>query len=116
MHTKPKNWERLKKWFEEKFGMEADEDAMLFLIGVQELGKGFEEFDKTKKLELIHIGICTILSGNRENEGYYRFTHRDSEGWPHYEAIKKLPPLKGRQQNIFIRARLIEYFDEYLTD
>jgi hypothetical protein len=103
-------WDQLTAWFEKEFKMDADVDAMLFLIGVQELGKGFENFEKTQKLELIHIGICTVL----KTDGYYKFTHVDDEGWPHFTSEKKLPFVKGQQQKDFIKKYLLEYFDEYI--
>ena len=103
-------WDRLAAWFEKEFKMEADVDAMLFLIGVQELGKGFEEFDKTQKLELIHIGVCSVLM----HEGYYRFSHIDSDGWPHYTLLKKLPYVRGQQQSSFIKKHLLTYFGEFI--
>lgn len=104
-------WDRLVVWFENEFKMEADVDAMLFMIGVQELGKGFEEFSKTQKLELIHIGVCSVLV----NEGYYQFTHVDSDGWPHYTLVKKLPYIRGEQQSSFIKKHLLIYFKEFIN-
>jgi len=103
-------WDRLTVWFEKEFKMEADVDAMLFMVGVQELGKGFEEFSKTQKLELIHVGVCTVLM----HEGYYRFSHIDSDGWPHYILIKKLPYVRGEQQSSFMKKHLLAYFSEFI--
>jgi len=103
-------WKKLSSWFDDKFKMEADVDAMLFMIGVQELGKGFNEFDKTQKLELMHIGICAVLL----DDGYYSFLHRDDDGWPHYKAERKLPFVKGQEQKDFIKEKLVNYFSEYI--
>lgn len=105
-----KKWDKITTWFENEFKMESDVDAMLFMIGVQELGKGFENFNKTQKMELIHIGICTVLT----SDGYYRFTHKDNEGWPHFVSEKKLPFVKGEQQKDFIKKYLLIYFDEFI--
>ena len=105
------NWDRLSIWFQKEFKMEADVDAMLFLIGVQELGKGFEDFDKTQKMELIHVGICTVLS----HDGYYNFSHIDADGWPHYTLVKKLPYVRGQQQSSFIKKYLLTYFREFIN-
>ena len=104
-------WVIVSKWFREEFGMESDSQSMLFMIGVQELGKGVQKFNKTQKIELIHIGICTILEG----QGYYSLSHRDEEGWPHYENKKKLPVLQGRQQEQFIKEALVDYFEKLIT-
>lgn len=104
-------WDRLMVWFQNEFKMEADVDAMLFMIGVQELGKGFEEFSKTQKLELIHIGVCAVLL----EEGYYRVSHIDSDGWPHYTLVKKLPYIRGQQQSSFIKKNILTYFNEFIN-
>ena len=103
-----KKWENLCIWFEKEFGMESDSQSMLFMIGIQELGKGAIKFDKTQKIDLIHIGICTVL----EKEGYYEYSHKDDEGWPHFTSNKKLPLLKGLEQEQFIKEALITYFEE----
>ena len=103
--------DRLVVWFEQEFKMEADVDAMLFMIGVQELGKGFEEFSKTQKLELIHVGVCSVLL----KEGYYNLSHIDADGWPHYTLIKRLPYIRGQQQSSFIKKHLLNYFSEFIN-
>ncbi len=103
-------WDRLVVWFEKEFKMEADVDAILFMIGVQELGKGFEDFSKTQKMELIHVGICTVLS----HDGYYSFSHIDADGWPHFDLVKKLPYLRGEQQSSFMKKQLLTYFSEFI--
>jgi hypothetical protein len=104
-------WKRLTKWFEQAFGMESDPESILFIVGVQELGKGVQEFNKTEKVELIHIGVCAILT----DKGYYRFSHKDADGWPHYENIKKLPVLKGHEQDQFMKEALVSYFKNIIA-
>jgi hypothetical protein len=103
-----RKWEQLASWFEKEFGMESDSQSMLFMIGIQELGKGAKKFSKSQKIDLIHIGICTVL----KKGGFYTFSHRDDEGWPHFENAKKLPMLKGNQQEQFMKEALITYFEE----
>ena len=44
-----------------------DLDAIIYLIGVQELGKGHGVFKKDEKVNLMHIAICKLL----EPYGYY---------------------------------------------
>jgi hypothetical protein len=38
-----------------------DLNAVLFLIGVQELGQHAREFKKDEKVALMHIAICVVL-------------------------------------------------------
>lgn len=84
----------------------ADLNEVLFLIGIQELGKGMKNFSKEEKQDLLHIATCKVLSYS----GYYQLEGLDEEGWPHWKNVKKLPSLKVKEQEEFIQAHVIEYF------
>ena len=81
-------------------------DSIIFLIGLQELGQFQKRFNKQKKLEVIHIAVCKLLS----DYGYYEFDYTDNDGWPHYKLIKKLPNLKAGEQTILMKKAIINYF------
>ena len=83
-----------------------DLDAIIFLIGLQELGQFQKRFNKQRKLEVIHIAVCKLLS----DYGYYEFDYTDNDGWPHYKLIKKLPNLKAGEQTILMKKAIINYF------
>ena len=83
-----------------------DIDSIIFLIGIQELGQFQKRFNKQKKLEVIHIAVCKLLS----DYGYYEFDYIDNDGWPHYKLIKKLPNLKAGEQTILMKKAIINYF------
>ena len=83
-----------------------DVDSIIFLIGLQELGQFQKRFNKQKKLEVIHIAVCKLLS----DYGYYEFDYTDNDGWPHYKLIKKLPNLKAGEQTILMKKAIINYF------
>jgi hypothetical protein len=100
-------WKAVIKELELKFGEEIDLEAILFLIGVQELGLGARRFKKDEKVNLIHIGICAVL----EPLGYYQYSHRDEEGWPHYEMVQKIPYLSDKEQKELMRHAVVEYFE-----
>ena len=89
-----------------QFGTDIDEQAILFLIGVQELGKGNLKFTKSQKLDVMHIAICTLLSPY----GYYEYEGLDKDRWPHWKVNEKLPPLKPNQQQLLIKQAIVEYF------
>ena len=89
-----------------QFGDDIDEQAVLFLIGVQELGKGNIKLNKNQKLDVMHIAICTLLTPY----GYYEYEGLDKDGWPHWKVSEKLPPLKPAQQQQLIRQAIIDYF------
>ena len=103
-------WKKLVAFVSKEFGDgdTLDLQAILFLIGVQELGKGYREFTKEEKTDLLHIAICRLLS----NYGYYEFEGRDKDGWPHYQTNEKLPPLKPGEQAILMKEAAILYFEE----
>jgi hypothetical protein len=46
-----------------------DLDAIIYLIGVQELGQFKQPFKKDEKVNLMHIAICRLL----EPYGFYEF-------------------------------------------
>ena len=86
----------------------SDLNSVLFLIGVQELGKGHRFFTKEEKQDLMHIAICKLL----EPYGYYEFEFFDKEGWPHYKVIKELPALKAGEQSVLMKEAIVNYFLE----
>ena len=34
----------------------------------------------------------------------------DEEGWPHFELLEALPPLKPGEQSVLIKEALVDYF------
>src|SRR5882757_10107318 len=85
-----------------------DLNGVLFIIGVQELGKGYRPFSKEEKQDLMHIGICRVLSPS----GYYELTGSDKDGWPHWKVIKKLPHFDLLEQEKLLKMHVIEYFEK----
>ena len=86
----------------------ADLNAVLFLIGVQELGKGRKAFTKEQKQDLMHIAICKVLSFS----GFYALEGIDEDGWPHWKMMKKLPHFDLLEQEKLLKMHVLEYFDK----
>ena len=101
-------WDRLLTVLSERFsdGESLDVEGVLYLVGLQELGQIHQKMKKDDNVNLIHIGICTVL----EPYGYYRFDFYDEEGWPHFELLEALPPLKPGEQSILMKEALVAYF------
>ncbi len=99
-------WDRLQKKLKERFDGEMDYDSILFLIGLQELGKPFKKYKKDEKLEVMHVAICSLL----EPYGFYEFMGKDDDGWPHWKLKENLPFLDAKQQNKLIIDSIIDYF------
>ncbi len=107
--TLQKDWVDLLYKIKEVTGKRpADLNAVLFLIGVQELGKGNKTFSKEEKQDLMHIAICKVLS----LAGYYTLEGLDEEGWPHWKLIKKLPRFDLIEQEKLLKIQIIQYFKE----
>lgn len=103
-------WESVVKILSERFadGDELDLDGIIYLIGIQELGKFKQAFKKDEKVNLMHIAICRLL----EPYGYYEFDFFDNDGWPHYKVKEELPPLKAGEQTILMKEAIVNYFLE----
>lgn len=84
-----------------------DLNGTLFLIGVQELGKGHQFFTKEQKQDLMHIAICKVLS----YAGFYELEGLDEEGWPHWKLVKKVPHVDLLEQEKLLKMQVIEYFE-----
>ena len=103
-------WEKLVSLLSDQFsqGEDLNLDAIIYLIGVQELGKIHQSYKKEEKLNLMHIAICRLL----EPYGYYEFDYVDSDGWPHYIVKEELPPLKAGEQSVLMKEAIVNYFLE----
>jgi hypothetical protein len=103
-------WELLVCKLSDQFsqGEDLDLDAIIFLIGVQELGQLHREFKKDEKLNIMHIAICRLL----EPYGYYEFDYFDKDNWPHYKVKETLPSLKAGEQSVLMKEAIVNYFVE----
>ena len=100
-----KEWIKVEELIVERFGEKLDEQTILFLIGLQELGKGMGAYKKEEKVDIMHIGVCTVLS----KYGYYQKIGDDNDGWPHFKNIKKLPnEIQGEDQQNFLKKAIID--------
>jgi hypothetical protein len=105
-----KSWEEVQQNISKKFGggETLNVDAIVYLIGIQELGKGYKNFSKDEKLDIMHIAICKLL----EPFGFYEFEYFDKEGWPHYKVIDELPNLKPGEQSVLMKEAIVMYFEK----
>jgi hypothetical protein len=101
-------WTTLLQSLKDKFGPIEEVQDLVFLIGVQELGKGFQKFSKDEKVDIMHIGICHLLG----RYGYYEFNGKDKEGWPHWEILKPLPYLEDKEKTLLLKKAILDYFEE----
>lgn len=103
------------KWsqLQERIARDFDTDkpdikVVLFLIGVQELGKGPRKFSKRQKEELMHIATCRLFS----ELGFYELEGIDQDGWPHWKRVKPIPNYTLPEQEMLIKSLIVNYFGE----
>lgn len=110
--TLQKDWVALLYKIKEVTGKRpADLNAVLYLIGIQELGQGIKSFSKEQKQDLMHIAICKVLS----LAGFYELEGHDNDGWPHWKLIKKLPRFDLLEQEKLLKIQILEYFNKEMN-
>ena len=107
-----RDWNKLMKLLMDRFGEQPDLTSAIFSVGLQEAGFGSQSFKKDDKVNLMHVGVCTLL----EPLGYYKSVGRDEDGWPHFERVEELPNLKPEEQELMMRRQLIEYFESWIKN
>ena len=99
-------WWALEAKLMERFGKKPDMEAILFLVGIQELGEIREKFTKEQKQDLMHVAVCSLFA----QSGYYELEKVDEEGWPHFRQLKALPVMNVIEQENFMKDHLLLYF------
>ena len=66
-----KDWNTLVAKMTDRFGEEPDVTSMVFAVGLQEAGQGARRYKKDEKMDLMHVGVCTLLEplGHYVREG-----------------------------------------------
>ncbi len=103
-------WEALLAELTERFGRRPDLNALLLLIGVQELGQGVAAFTKEQKQDLMHVATCKLFSLS----GYYELARTDDEGWPHYRLVRPVPFANLKEQERMLKWHMLEYFESQI--
>ena len=106
--TISENWNKLCQILGEKYKKDVDLTHILYLIGIQEYGKGFQQFTKEEKMELIHLGACVMLS----RKGFYKKMGVDERNFPLYERIAFMAQLSVIEETNLLKEAAIEYFKE----
>ena len=99
-------WEILMAEMQERFGKRPDLNALLLLIGIQELNQGITTFTKEQKQDLMHIATCRLFGLS----GHYELTRVDEDGWPHYKLLRPVPFANLKEQERMLKWHVLEYF------
>ncbi|WP_185862365.1 hypothetical protein [Blattabacterium cuenoti] len=104
------NWNKVMLYIRNNFSIKGQIDiiGIIYLIGIQELGKGKNIFfNREDQINILHIAICRILVPF----GYYFLTGIDKDGWPHY-TLKTQIPFNKEKQLFLIKKAIIRYMSE----
>ena len=106
-------WSRLQQWLQERFDKEADLEGILFLIGVQETGRGYEpDLGKEVKERLVMEGTYCAF----ETLGLFRRVGIEKDGHWIWERRTDTPDLSVEQQETLLKTAILRYFDRYLEE
>lgn len=108
MENYEQRWLDTENMLRERFEKTPDMEGILFLIGVNEYGRmPRKKFSKEQKQDLMHVGVCSLLS----QLGYYELMGRDDDGWPHYREALQVPVKGMAEQERMLRECVIRYFE-----
>ncbi len=107
-------WAHVEAWVGKKFGRDASIEAILFLIGIQSLGRGYQpELVKEAKQDAIMEGTYCAF----EMLGLYERIGLDERGhWIWERSVESIPKLPVEQQEKLLKLGIVRYFDGVFED
>lgn len=107
-------WDRLQRWIQQRFGRQgAGIEPILFLIGIQERGQGYEpKLAKEAKQDLIMEGTYHAFAAL----GFYEQVGMEEDGAWIWERVVTLPKLSVEEQEKLLRLAILHYFDAVLEE
>jgi len=92
----------------ERWGKKPDMEAILFLIGIQELGELNRKFTKEQKQDLMHIAVCTLFA---QEPVIMSWKESMRTAGPHFRQLKALPVMTMPEQENFMKDHILLYFE-----
>ena len=106
-------WQRLAAWLQERFHRATSIEAVLFLIGIQSRGRGYEpELEKETKQDLVMEGTYCAF----EALDLYRRVGMDADGFWLWERTTPLPELSIEAQEKLLRLAILAYFADTVEE
>lgn len=108
--SQEERWDALVEWLRRSYNRDITLEAVLFLIGVQSRGRGFQpELDRDVKEDLIMEGtFCAFAS-----VGVYERTGMEANGaWIWERVMEPVPELPVEEQEKLLKAVVLRYFEE----
>jgi hypothetical protein len=101
-------WQRVLLWIREHFDREATVESILFLIGIQAYGRGYEpKMEKEAKQDFIMEGTFCVF----EAVGLYARIGEEPDGRSVWERTVPMPELSIEDQEKLLRLAIARYFD-----
>lgn len=103
------NWLKVRHYIKDTFKKDKlpDLNAILMVIGMNELGEIRTKWSKEEKQDLMHIAVCKLLSF----DGVYGFKGLDADGWPHYEILQPIRAKGVKEQGALLKQKIVQYFN-----
>lgn len=102
-----RRWRELVRALESRFGRMPDTDAILFLMGVQSVGRGYEpDLPKERKQSLIMEGSYLAF----ETLGVYQRMGLEKNGFWIWEKSGSIPKLSVDDQERLLQIGILNYF------
>ncbi len=103
-----RRWDALVERLGERFGQKPGLEGVLFLIGIQSRGRGYEpKLKKERKQALIMEGTWCAF----ESIGLYQRVGADENGAWIWQPQADLPHLDVEEQEKLLRTAVLSYFD-----
>ena len=105
-------WQGVEEWVQSRFGKDGGIEAILFLIGIQSRGAGYEpDMEKERKQDTIMEGTYCAF----EKLGFYERVGMDENGfWIWERSIDSIPKLEIEDQEKLLKLGIVRYFDDVI--
>ncbi|MCF8335211.1 MAG: hypothetical protein K9H65_01285 [Bacteroidales bacterium] len=88
MQINESEWKSIQEYIQSQFNVKPDIHNILFLIGVQELGYGFQQLDQATKTKVINFASIYILNYvEKENKQIFK-NQGDEENYYNEDIYK----------------------------
>ena len=106
-------WATLQAWLTTRFRKAFSVEGVLFLIGIQERGKGFEpKLEKEEKQDVIMEGTYAALAAL----GYYEPAGVDEQGVRQWQKVREAPELSVEAQEDLLKEAILAYFGQLFPE
>lgn len=103
-------WQEFLEQASYHFKVTANQEFLLFMIGMQELGQGFKSYSKQEKMDIINLARCRLLTMS----DFLRQTGVDADGWPTFEVLKDENELLPSERDKLLKESMMTYFNHNL--